>query len=311
MKKTALIFSILTLMVGESFAQIQEYTPVKPAEEKVELVYDSTYNYPFMESPNVMVGQTLYVRAIIKTPFTSNYHSSFPVKGVASYDQIRYKSTMRNGRRTYTPKEAVEKQYFNVVYVKQIENEDWLVLYNPADKDTAYYQCDVLDGVRNPFITMGYYKYCENRYVGKNVKFLRINEDSIVVKKVVAVSVDKESQWICIVFEDGTATLITNDLVRNQSKQSKLINRETITVSPQDLLWGGFMLEEDYNQLYSKYGSMVDVALNRKVQVGMPLELLLISWGEPDKINRSSSGDQYVYGRQYVYVKGKTVTAWN
>ena len=71
------------------------------------------------------------------------------------------------------------------------------------------------------------------------------------------------------------------------------------------------MLEEDYNQLYSKYGNIVDVALHKKVKVGMPLELLLISWGEPDKINKSSYGDQYVYGRQYVYVEGKTVTAWN
>lgn len=298
-------------MGGGSIAQIQEYTPVKPAEEKGEIVYDSTYNYPFMESLNIMIGQTLYVRAIIETPYTSNYYNLFPMKGVASYDQIRYKSSIKNGFRTYTPKEAIEKTYFNVVDCKKIENENWLVLYNPDDKDTAYYKCDVLDGARNPFITMGYYKYCENRYVGKNVKFSRINEDSVVVKKVVAVSVDKESQWICIVFEDGTATQITNDLVRNQTQQSKFINKETIKVPPQDMLWGGFMLEEDYNQLYSKYGSSVDVALHRKVKVGMPLELLLISWGEPDKINRSSSGDQYVYGHQYVYVDGKIVTAWN
>ena len=308
-----MIFSILTLMIGESIAQIQEYTPVKPVEEIVPVVYDSTYNYPYMESLEVLIGQTLYVRAIIETPYTGNYYSSFPVKGVAPYDQIRYKSTgeVRNGFRLYTPKEAIEKKYFNVVDVKRIEDNDWLVLYNSKDNDTAYYKCEVLDGIRNPFITMGYYKYCENRYVGKNVRFLRVNEDSIVVKKVVSVSVDKESQWICIVFEDGTATLITNDLVKNQSRLSKLTNKETIKSYSQDLLWGGFMLEEDYSQLHSKYGDYVDVALHRKVKVGMPLELLLISWGEPDKINRSSSGDQYVYGRQYVYVQGGTVTAWN
>lgn len=78
MKRTILIISVLTMMVGESFAQIQEYSPAKPPEKKIEIVYDSTYNYPFMESPNIMIGQTLYVRAIIKTPFTSNYHSFIP-----------------------------------------------------------------------------------------------------------------------------------------------------------------------------------------------------------------------------------------
>ena len=174
MKRTILLFFILTMVVGESIAQIREYTPVKPPEVKEDVVYDSTYNYPYMESLEMMIGQTLYVRAIIKTPYSSNFYASFPVKGVASYDQIRYKSTVKNGYRTYTPKEAIEKKYFNVVDVKRIGNEDWLVLYNVADKDTAYYQCDILDGVKNPFITMGYYTYCENRYVGKNVMFSRL-----------------------------------------------------------------------------------------------------------------------------------------
>ena len=57
---------------------------------------------------------------------------------------------------------------------------------------------------------------------------------------------------------------------------------------------------------------------NRKVQVGMTAEDVEESWGRPDSVNRSSSGDdQWVYnGRnydsQYVYVDGKgCVTAWN
>lgn len=67
--------------------------------------------------------------------------------------------------------------------------------------------------------------------------------------------------------------------------------------------------------------SQVDISHltgNNKVQVGMMAEDVEKSWGRPDRINRSSSGnDQWVYERpdyrsQYVYVDGSgCVTAWN
>ena len=46
----------------------------------------------------------------------------------------------------------------------------------------------------------------------------------------------------------------------------------------------------------------------------MPAKLVILSWGKPDEINKSSYGDeQWVYGYQYVYINPKTrkCTAWN
>jgi hypothetical protein len=56
-----------------------------------------------------------------------------------------------------------------------------------------------------------------------------------------------------------------------------------------------------------------------KIRVGMTDVEAVCAWGYPDKVNRASYGDQWVYGivpgvnlpRQYVYVRGGVVTAWN
>jgi hypothetical protein len=51
---------------------------------------------------------------------------------------------------------------------------------------------------------------------------------------------------------------------------------------------------------------------DRKISVGMSEAAVRLSWGPPEKINRSSSGqEQWVYSGQYVYIKNKVVTAWN
>lgn len=56
--------------------------------------------------------------------------------------------------------------------------------------------------------------------------------------------------------------------------------------------------------------------VGKKVAVGMSENALLRSWGKPDRINRSSHGDQWIYERgnyrrQYVYLKNGHVTSWS
>ena len=52
----------------------------------------------------------------------------------------------------------------------------------------------------------------------------------------------------------------------------------------------------------------------REIRIGMTREMLLMSWGDPEDINRTvtkdSVSEQLVYGYQYVYVENGVVTAW-
>lgn len=72
---------------------------------------------------------------------------------------------------------------------------------------------------------------------------------------------------------------------------------------------------ERIKNLKKKYGaSMVNSALEGKIMIGMPKGLVILAWGEPDKINRASYGDQWVYGSSYikcVYFENGKVTGWN
>ena len=62
----------------------------------------------------------------------------------------------------------------------------------------------------------------------------------------------------------------------------------------------------------SKYGDENWVLIvNQKIKVGIPEEVARLSWGEPDEINHSNSGDQWVYNGQYLYFENGKLTAWN
>ena len=73
------------------------------------------------------------------------------------------------------------------------------------------------------------------------------------------------------------------------------------------------LLLDEYQKLVAKYGkTMIDKVRSGKIIIGMSKDLLIMSWGEPDKINRNSYGaDQWVYDNQYVYVKNGKVEGWN
>ncbi|MBT7463644.1 MAG: hypothetical protein HN686_06665 [Bacteroidetes bacterium] len=48
-----------------------------------------------------------------------------------------------------------------------------------------------------------------------------------------------------------------------------------------------------------------------KIQIGMTEEMVKLSWGPPEKINRSSGGDQWVYKNQYLYFENGKMTSFN
>ena len=57
---------------------------------------------------------------------------------------------------------------------------------------------------------------------------------------------------------------------------------------------------------------MVNVMREHCIVVGMSKDLLIMSWGKPDRVNSNSYGaDQWVYGNQYIYVNNGKVEGWN
>ena len=74
----------------------------------------------------------------------------------------------------------------------------------------------------------------------------------------------------------------------------------------------GFFIKSDYERLIKKYGATwINLVVQQKIKVGMPEELVKLSWGNPKHINTDSSGlNQWVYGSEYVYIKNGVVNSW-
>ena len=70
--------------------------------------------------------------------------------------------------------------------------------------------------------------------------------------------------------------------------------------------------QAEYNRLANKYGSKYTrLMLKGEYEIGMPEEIFRLLLGAPSSINRSSSGDQWVYSSRYFYFKNGKLTAWN
>lgn len=311
--KIAVLFLGFVVANSSVMGQIPEYSAPRDTIEK-NTVFDSTHNIPLLkEDYPLLTGQTLYVKYPFADMEKYGYHGfyqSWPKPKNNGYSW---------GLKTYgkNPKAysctAVELQgkYFKVEEVKHYNGRYWLKLVNVNNSsDIAYYDADGYD-FRTDFIVLSHYNYTTSLYKDKVICLIENN--SVVRKKCTGIGIDKDVQVLCLIFEDGSSTFVANDLIRFNNYNDDFWEEMNLGASSRAKdRYNWFMIEESYDKLYEKYGDYVEIALRRKVCVGMPLELLLISWGEPEKINRSSyCPDQYVYGDQYVYVEGGKITSWN
>ena len=297
--------------------QIPEYSAPHNTIDK-NTVFDSTHNIPLLEEDYpLLTGQTLYVKYPFADMEQFGYHGfyqSWPKQKNNGYNWD-LKTYGKNPKAYSCTSIELQGKYFKVEEVKHYTNGHyWLKLVNVNNSsDIAYYEVYGVNEYefRNRFIVLSHFNFTSSLYKDKVICLIENN--SVVRKNCISVGIDKDVQVLCLVFEDGTSTFVANDLIRFNNYNDDFWEEMNLGASSRAKdRYNWFMTEESYDKLYEKYGDYVVTALERKVRVGMPLELLLISWGEPEKINRSSYGpDQYVYGGQYVYVEDGKITSWN
>lgn len=309
--RIAVFFLGFVVANSSVLGQIPEYSAPRDTIDK-NTVYDSTHNIPLLEKDYpLLTGQTLYIKHLFADMEQFGYHGFYqswpkPKNNGYSWDLKTYG---KNPKAYSCTSIELQGKYFKVEEVKHYTKGYWLKLVNVNNSsDIAYYDVDI--NFRDHFIVLSHYNYTSSLYKDKVICLIENN--SVVRKKCISVGIDKDVQVLCLVFEDGSSTFVANDLIRfnNYDDFREEMNLGASSRAKDRYNW--FMTEESYDKLYEKYGDYVVTALKRNIRVGMPLELLLISWGEPKEINRSSYGDaQYVYGDQYVYVKDGKITAWN
>ncbi len=328
MKKILLSLIILALPLC-GYAQItMSHAADKIVKEPEKVPYDSTKNYLWDKNVTSYVGQLLYVNG--KSDILRDYgYDNFKTIREAGVTDHRYgqPSTSSSFNTKY---EDLVGKYFIVkeVYPDSRQNnytglykyEWWFLLENRDDpEDTVWFKYDGQFKHTFPFITISYFNYIkENK---KGVKFVssysykdeklrtRVNEHDFYTGEEITQSLDDKWECIDVTIEDKYYDLVY--VVRNQRGNVSTINVEITEPIANGVQY--VFTDEEYGEMVKKFGKLnANRVLQHKVGVGMPETLVILSWGKPDKINRSSSGsDQWVYDNQYVYVENGVVTAWN
>jgi hypothetical protein len=301
MKRLLAIITAGFIISLTSFAQIGVYTATdSPAKENKVMPYDSTKNFLGKSHVKSYEGQILYVNGVSSDlqKYGYQYIYSRKVRGDGCHYGVPYGTFA-----TCSPYDSLVGKYFvvkNVDDEKWYLDEYWFQLENrddPNDVAWFYYQGEYEHAF--PFITLSHFDYLKSRYIGKEIAYFgRSTKDEFIVEFRNCINVGIEDKYynLSLFFEDGKATNVDYDK----------------EISP---LLGYFILKEVYDRLIARYGAdMVNVAMRHRVCVGMAEELLLLSWGQPKKINRRSydDNDQWVYDNsQYVYVRNGIITAWS
>lgn len=179
------------------------------------------------------------------------------------------------------------------------------------NRDTLFYQWISPDNNRQyPFITNGYIEKMNQVIKGREYVYIgegRIETDPISGDEI---KLSPRVHFIAekiVVLESGTPELAICALVRLKNGTHSAIPIASLS----DI--SIYLPSQIHADLNNKYGAYwVNLAIDKKIKVGMPAKLVEMAWGKPRNINRSSHGpDQWCYERQYVYIRNGKVVAWN
>lgn len=286
MKKFFVIMALLPIIAN---SQVRVASPHQK-DDGLKFHYDSTKNA--LRFADYYIGQDLFV---IPTEKVTNFGRSI--------------ETWRNTTRLkdFPVVEEVSGQTYHVIdkkdYILGGVKEPfcgYLVMVNKNFGDTLYYEHGIYGEKLFPFIVLGYKEKFERNNKDKGFVFhgytlydfetgeeIDAHSSTWTFKEIIAMPNEKKLGYY-LVNDNGRATAVTD--------------------------MEDFIKKSDIDNYTRKYGKkMVNMALDGEIMIGMPDDLVRIAKGNPDKINFSSYGEQWVYKNkhQYIYIKNGKVSGWN
>ena len=302
-------FILLIAIVGN--AQIAKIAN-SPSDEETLVKFDSTKNLikpktrgVYDSSVQAFVGQKLYLK-----PLEEGYKRKDGYTCILSMDFDPSKPPYLYRYGTY---EQLKEKTFEVVKVDTFLTKYGMYTFTLKMIEDSTFTCKyIYDGesYKFPFITMSYYNHLCNtllnrKYVISNYAF---KEKPLEEQRKESYTNLWDAKNISI-NDNGILYVI----VSNNSKEDRIILDDFLEYSNTDEHKKNIFSELEWNQLVKQYGlNMMKMVLAQKIQVGMPTKLVIYAWGQPERINRTSSGtDQWIYNGQYLYIKNGKVESWN
>jgi len=307
------------------FAQIPTISAAKPQPqtEEIQYVLDSTVNRQEYENLKAYKGCELFVMA---KRFSEHGYRMFRKmefdesdKQINPYSQEYVLYSIKSFP-SGTEYDSLVNRVFIVDSVSYLASSSYRpdAVFYLREKGNDEFKCKyILSSISEfPFISIPYYNYLVSRYKDKEIVCYNLIHDvDIETGNEIQFNKAGYTHWICkdVVVEDHEKKLV---LVL-QSKDGKQKTYCDAALSGESKTPRLFTISE-WNRLVNKYGAQaISNVMQEKIYVGMPKDLLIMSWGEPSTINRNSYGrDQWVYrwpgsSSDYVYVEKGRIVAWN
>lgn len=295
MKKIALVFLLSPFLC---FSQIG-VTKTKKTDVLIEK-YDSTYNFP-AEKIDLLIGQELFVPPKNKDLRKYGYDVFLTDSLDAKYPNDNIYAKIKNGYSTQH--DSVANRVF---ILKKIINpkafRPLLLLEDKENKQILFWKYKMSFESAFPFLVNGYLKKIENNYIGKKFVIREFSNPVKYINEGPEVEFGKTDLWevkqLTLDYEYYSLAFILEK------------NGQQILSFLEDFKKNSFE-EKEFAEIKKKYPKYYENILNKTVVVGMPEKAVVLSWGLPKKINKSSSSNQWVYDGNYLYFENGIMTAYN
>lgn len=302
-------------------AQISTTKVAEPNNSKPASRYDSLENY-LGENVIQYLGQELYVNGKSESLRKYGYKGfrksldllSFDTSGTykccdgfgSKYDELsgRYFKVIK----IYSHPEAKEKEYlYGDKYYFKLKSRDV--------GDTVYFEYSSKYEHSFPFIVVGFYEKLKDKVVGQKFVFgnteQRFGDDQpdLLTGKPIVFKVDDRWECVDVTIEEKYYSLSL--VLKDKQGQTLAVSYE-IVIGDKRLY--NIFTDAQAKKYLAKFGSSNwSRILEGKVRVGMTKEMCELSWGKPEKINktttRASISEQWVYDDNYLYFNGNILEA--
>jgi hypothetical protein len=269
-------------------------------------IYDSLNNF-VGKNPKQMIGQTLFLKP--KPESLRKYGYDYFYK---SLEAPRLTSTVNKFKccEGYNSKyKLLQSKSFKVLSIvpdkKPYSNDAYLELEMIETGEKTYFKYSMVYDFNFPFIIMGHFDKLKELYVGEDV----------LIRTKVVINIDSGNEMDITPGEYHKVLDVTLDskyfvlslLLQNKNGERFMYDAEYKDRDPSEIIF-----KEEAEKYKTKYGqkNWIEI-LNKKVVTGWTEEMVILSWGKPKEINRSSYSDQWVYSNQYLYFEDGILTSFN
>ena len=307
---------LLNFVFQLSFGQITTTSIIeKPANSPEP--YDSLENF-LGEDVFKYIGQDLYLKG--KPESLREYgYSDFVIDfGYQGFDR---------GNNTYkccdgfnSKYDELAEKYFTVLAVHKHPKAEkspllygktyYLELKEKESGDVVFFKYSTEFEHNFPFIVVGFFEKLKADLIGQELVFAnKTLESSKNIHSGEAIINEINHKWKCVGITVDEKYYNLSILVENAHGETTVISYNS-AFGKYSL--GRCYISEEAERFENKFGlKNWLLILAGKVEVGFTEEMVLLSWGIPQKINKASYGDQWVYDGQYLYFDNGTLKSFN